>query len=146
MAMLSCVKSDVLLNAIGQELDVRYGKGETYKDFDPINYRETYTHITEDHIKRTFELDRFVMERNLRGNEWSNSLRLIEEDHSHHCPEMSPKKQPRHVIKQGFEPIYDWELPKSTKPKKKSKLIGNIRERLQKETDNWLKSVQKEED
>ena len=152
MALLSNFKSDHMLKAVGQELDARYGKGEIYKNFDHVHYRETYTHVTEDRIKRTFELDKFAMERNLRGNEWSDALRLLSEDYSHRHsmtfpsypiePEMSPASMAYHEKMRGQYIKEKYE----DKPKKKSKLKGNIRERLQKETDNWLKSVQKEED
>lgn len=148
--MAFIITSEHMLVALRQELNNRYGKGEIYKNYDyHFGDGETYTHVTEDRIKRTFEIDKFALKYG-KGD----PIRLIEEDHSHHCPEMDSyartraerdAMEARHVIKQGFEPKYGWE-DKQDKPKKKSKRKDGIRERLQKETDSWLKSVQKEED
>ena len=160
---MACIdfNSDTVFKALNQELNNRYGKGELYKNYDYLNFQgETYTHVTEDRIKRTFEIDRYVLEGKRQGT-GGDPIRLISEDHSHRhsmtfpsypinpyhtlanaqvdilgMDEIEHEKMRGHYIKEKYE----------DKPKKKSTLIGNIRERLQKETDNWLKSVQKEED
>ena len=138
------INSDLMLKAIGQELDGRYGKGEIYKNFDYEYYRETYTHVTEDRIKRTFEIDKFALKRGDR-----DPIRLIEEDYSHHHslksstypyttnpsnPASILAERTRQVIKQGWD-----EIPEP--PKKKSKWKSDIKTVLQKETDEWLKNV-----
>ena len=139
--------SDVMLTAINRELDERYGKGDIYRNMDYEYHRETFTHVTKDRVKRTFDIDKYALD---RGD--IDPIRLLSEDHSHRLqslsfppnqikPEMSPTSMVyyEHMRGQYIKEKYE-EIP--VKPKKKS----NIRERLQKETDSWLKSVQKEED
>ena len=188
MALLSNLKSDVMFKALNQELNNRYGKGVLYKNYDHLSFHgETYTHVTEDRIKRTIEIDKLALDRG------GDPIRLLSEDHIHRLqsmnfpsypikPELSPTslpndwvetregitprecvnnipsyaspasllvereaRQARQAIKQGFEPNYGCgETP--AKPKKKSKWVGDIRKLLQKETNDWLKSVQKEAD
>ena len=152
MAMLR--NTDAMFNDINQELNKRYGKGEIYQNYDHLSFHgETFTHVTEDRIKRTFELDKYALEGNRRGKEHRDPIRLIEIDHSHQLQSLSiPYHSTNPTSSFDYRPpdVYVEERDldeivggcEELKPKKKSKLVDE----LQKETDNWLKSVQKEAD
>lgn len=132
------MKYDVTLNAIIREINHRYGEGETYKNFDHVRCMETFVHWSRDRIKRTFEIDKYALERGGR-----DPIILIEEDHSQKIPDyVSPASMVyENSYNMGWgEPA----IPSQSgieKNKKRNEQKGDIRKLLQKETDEWLKSI-----
>ena len=157
MAILSNFNSDLVEKGIFDELDRRYGKGKSYRNFNIATLRDTFVHISEDNIKRTMEFNKPVFE-DMRGGDPLTLIEIVHDVGNHHPmtfpdypinPAVSPasilaERDSLRLAEQERKLIKHYNINKEPIPplkeKKKSKRKDDIKTILQKETDEWLKN------